>query len=37
MRRIAPGETGVDRVAFAIDDREDGETSCPVSVNLVLL
>lgn len=37
MRKIAPGETGVDRVAFAIDDRMDGETNCPVNVNLVLL
>ena len=37
MRKIAPGETGVDRVAFAIDDRVDGETGCPVSVDLALL
>ena len=37
MRKIAPGETGVDRVAFAIDDRVDGETGCPVNVDLVLL
>lgn len=37
LRKIADKETGLDRVAYAADDRADGESACPVTVELELV
>lgn len=34
LRKAGGSDTGLDRVGFAIDDRSDGETGCPVDVDL---
>jgi hypothetical protein len=37
MRKLGMGETGVDRVAYALSDQVDGDTGCPVNVDLALV
>jgi len=34
LRKAGPSDAGIDRVGYALDDRADGETSCPVTVSL---
>ena len=34
LRKASGSDAGIDRVAYAVDDRTDGETGCPVTVSL---
>lgn len=34
LRKAGGSDAGTDRVAYAVDDRADGETACPVTVSL---
>lgn len=34
LRKAGGSDAGTDRVAYAVDDRTDGETGCPVTVSL---
>lgn len=34
LRKAGGSDAGIDRVAYAIDDRIDGEAACPVTVSL---
>lgn len=34
LRKAGGSDGGIDRVAYAVDDRADGETGCPVTVSI---
>lgn len=34
LRKAGGSDAGIDRVGYAVDDRTDGETDCPVTVSL---